>query len=302
MRKRLATAVFCAAAAASASTASAAFFYEGFDYPAGNLGGNGPWVATTGTGDNTVTAGSLGTPITTSVGNSVITTATNGKATKMTMPAGFPNATGTLYYSMALKVDAMGTTANTTGAFVAGFNNTGASTSAANPTAAGARLQIRRSPTDSSKFNLGIRSDITAAGTSTLTYDTTDRNAGDELFVVGAYEFNSASNTDDVSRLWIYDPVSGGNMQYTDFGAASAPPTTLTSTGGDINTLQILSFFLRRNGSAPQTLHTDELRLATSWAEATTIPEPGSLAALAAAGGLLLNRSKRKDPHSASDE
>jgi hypothetical protein len=172
----------------------------------------------------------------------------------------------------------------TSGAFIAGFNNsTGTATTSI--TQAGARLQIRKDLSDATKFNLGVRSDVSAStGTSTIAWDTIQHAVGETIFVVGEYEFNQSSSTDDVSRMWI-------NPDPNDLGAASAPATTLASTGGDINQLQIQSFFLRAlSGGGTTTI--DEIRIDNSWAGVTTVPEPASLGLFALGAMGLLRRRK----------
>jgi hypothetical protein len=86
--------------------------------------------------------------------------------------------------------------------------------------------------------------------------------------------------------LWI-------NPDPATLGAGNAPATTITSTGGDINQLQIQSFALRAL-SGGGTTQVDELRIDNSWANVTTVPEPASFGLLAAGGlGLLGRRRKR---------
>jgi hypothetical protein len=170
-----------------------------------------------------------------------------------------------VYYSLMVKVtDLAG--ASTSGVFVAGFSNS-AATATSSISQAGTRLQIRANPTDPGKFNLGIRNDNFGADrNSPIVWDTTDFAPGPDsgvVFVVAAYAFNSATNTDDVASLWI-------NPDPATFGAPGPPPPTVTSTGADISQLQMQSFFLRQNDGAPQTMIVDELRIGTTWGDVTT--------------------------------
>ena len=298
MRKRVAAAVLLASVA-SASVASASIVYDGFNYPIANLAGNTnpdsgtTWTKGGGSTDIAVVSGNLTAPIPgpAPTGNMVQFTQSGAAAERLGLPSGWNTTTGKLYYSLSLKVTNL-TGAATGGAFIAGFNNN-VGTATSSVTQAGARLQIRKSLTDTTKFNLGIRSDVaTSTGTSTIGWDTTDFAAGatgDTVFVICDYEFNNSSNTDDVSNIWINpDP----NAFYAN-GSLGAP--TASSTGGDINSLQILSFFLRENTSAGNQLQMDELRLGTGQLDVFPAPEPGSLMALGAASLLLLNQRRRED-------
>ena len=292
MKKRLAAAILLSAAA----QVSASTIYEQFDYPTGALGtvGAPTWTPTTaGTGDISVisTDPSLqytdanalyGTTIGTPAGNDVSIPNSAAKSDRIAT-TGLPTGSGTLFYSLLMKVTNL-TGVTTSGAFIAGFNNS-AGTATTSITQAGARLQIRKDAADGTKFNLGVRSDVSAStGTSVIAWDTAQHAVGETVFVVGEYEFNQASSTDDVSRMWI-------NPDPSDLGAASAPATTLTSTGGDVNQLQIQSFFLRSlSGGGTTTM--DELRIDNSWAGVTTVPEPASLGLLTLGAMGLMRRRK----------
>src|SRR5688572_18710083 len=143
--------------------ASGALVYEPFDYtPAGsnlrdkvNPAGTWNYVGTgANSGDLIITDGSLsygGLPE--SAGNSVLTNRTQSGSDRITLPA--VQNSGTVYYSMIVRVNDMsGLTNTTTGSFFAGLNNTaGAGTSI---TSAGAALMIHRDPLDTAGYNLGV--------------------------------------------------------------------------------------------------------------------------------------------------
>jgi hypothetical protein len=194
------------------------------------------------------------------------------------------NSGGTIYYSLALRVDELTGATNTTGGWLLGLNNTTGATTT-NPTAAGARLQARVDPTDGNKYNLGVFRNVNAtAAAPTWSGPLT---VGETLFLVGSYEA-VAGGQNDIARLWI-------NPDPSTFGDASFSPTTTaptliddrTGTGTDIG---IFSVLLRQSPAPHVTL--DELRIGTTWADVTpVVPEPSSL--VLAAGALAAARRKR---------
>jgi hypothetical protein len=263
--------VACACALGPASPASAALFYDPFNYPvAGRLSGQTntnveppqtwAYVGTglAGTLDPTIGDGSLSYPdFAAPSGNSVLTDRTQAGSARVALPA--PITSGRVYYSMLVRVNDMtniGTA--TTGSFFAGLNSgTGGGT---NISSAGAPLLIRAAPGSTTEYQLGI-------GAGNLnpdrTWDTTSRTADQTLLVVGAYEFNPAAD-DDVAYLWI-------NPAPETFGADTAPTPHVISNGAlSVGTAsdiaQVASFFLRNNGVEPQQIQVDELRMDTTWA------------------------------------
>ena len=220
-------------------------------------------------------------------------TETSGKAIRLpfggTPAAGVAvDSGGTVYYSLALRADAFSFTNTTTGGFFLGLNNsTGPTTT--NPGAAGARLQVRVDPADGTKFNLGIFRNVSA--TAAATSWSGPLTVGDTLFVVGSYEAVPGAQN-DIARLWI-NPDSS-TFADPSFSPLTTPPTVIdntTATGTDIG---IFSVLLRQSPTPDMSL--DELRVGTSWAEVTPVPEPLGLAAVAAAG-LLPRRTRRRWAH-----
>src|SRR5439155_15824515 len=89
------------------------------------------------------------------------------------------------------------------------------------------------------------------------------------IFIVGRYQFNTSSLTDDIASLWI-------NPSLATFGADSPPAPSLTVTAGpDIgnSSPQIASFVLLQRGlgntNQPATVMADELRIGPTWASVT---------------------------------
>ena len=178
---------------------------------------------------------------------------------------------GTIYFSFILDVTSIAGL-STSGVFWAGFNNS-AGSQTGTPSVVATRVYTK---TSGSGFVLGV--DKNSGSTSDWYWDTTTRNVGDTLFLVGAYTMNSASTSDNVSELWINPTI----------GSDTPPPATLTAaTGGDITLGQVASFVLFDRSAAQPSGTIDELRIGTSWADVTGVPEP-STAALVGLGFLAL--------------
>jgi hypothetical protein len=270
--------------------ARAALIYEPFGYTVGSdlagqspNGGTDTWAATGtggagGTDPIIVASGSLTVPgLALSGGNSI---AYGGAGLTDRISIGGAQSSGTLYYSFAFRVDDV-TGLSASGGFMAGFNTT-TGTQATQPTTVGARLLTRAS---GSGYQIGIeRNSGTAAN---FIFDTTERSAGTTIFVVGSYTFNAGAGNDEC-RLWI-------NPSILDFGAAAAPPPTLTAPSAGTDLASIASFLFRQGSAAavPPSVVADELRVDTTWAGVTPVPEPGASALIALAGAILARRRPR---------
>jgi hypothetical protein len=298
VRHRYAIGVAAALGLASVGPAHAAL-YEGFDYPpsvqlAGQINPQtGQQWQYVGTGlmnslDPTTTSGGLtyaGFPD--STGNSVITNRSQTGVSRLPLPAGATS--GTLYYSMLVRVnDLSGLTNTTTGSFLAGLNNS-ITAPQQSITQGGALLMIHLDPDTAEAYNLGVA--VSPANPDRI-FEETARILGETLLVVGAYQFRPGADN-DVSYLWI-NPASD------TFGADVPPAPMVTSDGAlsvgtasDIPLGQLVSVFLRNNSVEPQTIQIDELRVDTTWAGVTTIPEPGT-AVIAVISLALLRRSQTR--------
>jgi len=293
---------------ACALPAPAALLYDGFDYASGvalsgqtnnNVQPPLTW-AYVGTGassaDPKTTTGSLTYPgLPASVGNSILTDRTQTGVSRIALPSA--QTTGTVYYSMILKVnDVTNLTNTTTGSFLAGLNNvTGAGLSIA---AAGASLMIHRDAVDTAGYNLGVA--VSTANADRF-FDAVDHTAAQTLFIVSAYQFGPAAD-DDNAYLWI-------NPAAATFGTNNIPAPDVTSSGAvsvgtasDIPTNQLTSVFLRNNGVEPNQIQVDELRVDTTWAGVTgAVPEPGAATLIFAGAHGIARPSPPRPPPGGAD-
>jgi hypothetical protein len=285
------------------STASAALLrYEPFDYSdvGGTIEGKtnpdgATWLtAYAGAAPNemTVASGSLDVPnpFQAVVGNSAeIDGSGNGAGKSIRLPLGSgigADAGGTMYYSLALRVDELTGSTATVGGFFLGLNNTATATTN-NPGAVGARLQARIDPTDGTKYNLGIFRNVNAAAAATSWSG--PLTVGDTLFVVGSYE-SVAGTTNDIARLWINpDP---GTFADPAFSPLTTPPTVMDSSTGTGLDIGIFSIILRQSTAPHVTL--DELRVGTTWADVTPVPEPAA-SILFGCGSVMLLAMRRRN-------
>jgi hypothetical protein len=179
---------------------------------------------------------------------------------------------GTLYYSLILKVtDMFGLAETCNGVFVAGFNNREPE-SIVDLTRASARLSFRKL-TGETGYQIGVRVDrgTSCPSATDVVWDNNAHYLDETVHVVAAMEFVTPPSgdplddpgTDDIHKLWI-------NPSPDAFGNDLLEPTpTLTATGGDASQLQIQSFFLRQLLSGPRKTIVDEVRVGTSWGDVT---------------------------------
>jgi hypothetical protein len=207
------------------------------------------------------------------VGNSAEINGSAGGASKaLRLPLGATiaqNGGATAYYSLALRVDELTGSTNTTGGFFFAFNNSAVATTA-NPTAAVARLQGRIDPVDPTKYNLGIFRNVNAAAAATSW--TGPLNVGDTYFLVGSYE-TVLGDQNDIARLWVNPAASTFADPF--FSPLTTPPTVIDNTTGTGSDIGVASIILRQSPAPHVTL--DEVRVGDTWADVTPlVPEPGS--------------------------
>jgi autotransporter-associated beta strand protein len=266
---------------AFATQARAQLFYEPFDMPVGTLNGNvnamtgHGYTLVNGTIDMNVAATNLApaSGLSQPIGaNSVqLAGGPGAPATADRTDLGFFSS-GDMYYSLTLKVNDISGANTVNGAFCAGFSPLSSSFTD-NVTFAGARLILRKSPTDATKFNVGIRNDVNSAGNSPIVFDTTPRDPAQSVFLVVRYRFNPNSQSDDEAGLWV-------NPSPTTFGAPQQPPPDFTTSGADTFdavspdllpglTPFFQSVFLRQNAAGPTSYNLDDIRIDRNWAQVT---------------------------------
>lgn len=220
-------------------------FYEGFNYTApGILQTQSGWSAA-GSGDDLVIASGnlsyVGLPA--STGNKVTFGGAGIDASKDFASV----ATNTVYYSFLLNATDFTAVTSPTGTYIASFISSGSNY--------GATLWAKK--INANTFNIGINPRTTAANNAfgSLAY-----NINQTYLIVVSYTFNAAAS-DDVVKLWV-NPTLGG--------AEPTATATATNTGG--TDLPLISKILIRQGSATDTpnLELDELRIATTWTDATS--------------------------------
>jgi len=250
-------------------------FYGGFNYTQGDLLGTGtaelnpPWsVGAAGGGGspmvtNTAALSYPGLPGS-GLGVYLQPTMTGTRNVGLNFTS---ESSGTLYASFLMDV-LTAPTGNRQLAFL-----TSSSANSANGTVNGIFLN------SSSQLGISKNSSSTpgALTSATLNLNTT------YLVVVG-YTFNGSGNEYD---LWL-DPTPGGSQP--------TPDASLT-TGTDMASLSYF-FLQQRNNTSNNGMawYFDELRIGTSWADVTAVPEPTSFAALTGLSvlGMILVRRMRR--------
>ena len=300
MGKSISSALAIGFASFATTTAQAALFYEGFDYPDGNLGLNinpsvgQTWYSsvTSGTDDRVqVVTGNLTAPSGLPASTGKMTSLGGaGRTDRIHLGANYNS--GTVYYSLLMRISDL---ANTLagGSTIFGFNNTAQTLAthdtAGQPTAISGRLIVRPvGDIANDQYNIGIHK--SAGTTGQFVFDSTVFGPTDTVFLVGRYTYNTGSTTDDTFDLWI-------NPAGSTFGDDSLTPgPTITETAGT-DAGQTATIILRQTSAVvPEVVNYDEIRFDTTWAHVTSnlIPEPASLGLLGAGAASLLRRRRNR--------
>ena len=224
----------------------------------------GPWYGVSNTypaapsGIPVVTNGNLSyTGLPASSGNSLYIPPLTGVIGRMTLP--FQMTNGQVYYSFLLKViDVSALSTSSTPNLFAGFGDNVGSQSAALARVE-SYLVAKKSGVG---YVLGIGKN--KPSTANMVYDSTARNVGDVLLVVGRYDYDTSGHP---ASLWI-------NPAASTFGSNAAPSATVSvTTGTDLNSPGIQSFLLGCFTNAPPGCIVDDVRVGLSWAVVTGAPD-----------------------------
>jgi hypothetical protein len=189
----------------------------------------------------------------------------------------------TVYYSMLFRVNDVTGTIGTNGSFVAGLRSDSGSGGLPNNSNAGAPLLIR---TGSVAGTYQLGTGLTANNADRM-WTVENYNSGDTLLLVLSYQL--VQGGEDFARLYVNPDPSLGEAA----NSAALRATGTATDGHGITNAQVSSVFLRNNGSAPDAFQVDEMRVATSWEDVMSIPEPTGLALLSL-GGLALAKRRRR--------
>ena len=234
-------------------SAQAQLFQEGFNYTAGgNLGGNGPWTG----GNNNITVGNANLTYSPGLadlgGNSLNIVSGVSAGSVVANFSGTAVTSGSVYYSFLAQCTALPTANN----YLTALLPTGAT----GPNGSGDALGFYvGQQTAGSTFKAGIRS-----GGSGATYTTSSAlTVGTVNLFVLEYTFGG-----NVS-LWV-NPTTGGSQPTADISFAP----TLTPVPSN---LQVLGFKAQSAATAGN-WNFDDLRVGTTWADVTPVPEPSAFA------------------------
>ncbi len=213
------------------------------------LAEQGGWLLNGGT-SATVAPGNLDVPGLAFAAGNCLTWTTQPMSLRL--PLGTNLTTGEVFFSFALRVDALGPSFTGVGTLAGVTTGTG--------TLFGSKINIRTN--GSVGFQLGLSK---ATGTAYGAWAPDDFAVGETIFVVGRYRFNPSSDTDDTCALWL-------NPDRTSFGAIVPPSATIAEVGaGGADLPQVDRFFFRAGSGSttPAKLVTDELRIGLTWASVT---------------------------------
>lgn len=240
----------------------AAFSYEPFAQPAGQLLENQTdWSATGTTGTSpALVAESLTFPnLATSQGGALSLQAGNRKSLVGVLPS---FNSGTVYYSFAFQILSQ-PSSETIFSRVGTSGGVYASNVALNTIGGFAKIGI------------GTRA------TSPIAYADANLTLNTTYFVVTSYQFDNGSGQ-SLSQLWLFSDAN-------PLSSTPPPASAIGATGAAIaNTSRIN---LRGEASSPALLF-DEFRYGNSWASVAPVPEPSSFISLTISTLLLLHRRR----------
>lgn len=247
--------------------AAAPLLYDGFDYPLGNTLGDNNWnlIAASGGAALNVVNHNLSYPgLAPSTGNAV-----ELRPNAQDWFRNYPEQTFTtsdtafMYYSFLIRVDDLGSLDATGGLFVSLANTSGTAGQAAS-------VWLR---TSGSGFQIGV-----SKRNSNPEFDSSVFAINETIYVVASYNLIAGPINNDTASLWI----NPGGMGLPD---PPAPNLTTPVSGINDDVIDFGTVVLRPQGGAgstqiPASLILDEVRVGTSWAAITPVPEPSAAALL----------------------
>ncbi len=251
------------------------FFEDGFNYPVGNLAGNGIWTGASGNIQITSPGLALSTLADTSPsGNGVtVTSGVSAGTTKGNFTA-TPITSGSIYFSFLLECSALPTANNyITALDISGGTPSGSS----DPLSIYVGQQVA-----GSQYKIGVRHTSTGSG---ATYATTaSMTLNSTHFYVAEYTWGGAGGT---VSLFV-DPTPGAAQPTPDVTVAGA-------AGSDAANLAVVGFKAQSAATAGNWVF-DTVRIGDTWADVTpaAVPEPSTLGLVALGGlGLALWRKRQ---------
>jgi hypothetical protein len=251
--------------------------YDGINYSAGyDLGAqsdtNTSATVLTWTHIGTTVAGQT-TTINVGSANLIYSGLANSTGNSVTNPAGpsqglrYHSHNANLYssgifYSALFKLNSLGTL-GTGGDYILALNNTSTTNQTSNPTTIPARTYVRKSPSDSAKYNVGLA--YTNGGAPTIVWDSSsssNRSMGDTILVVVKYVSGTGAS------MWV-------NPDPSTLGAGSPPSGNIdNNTANNTPGATIQSLLVVNQTATSPRYAVDEVRLGLTWASVTPAGPP----------------------------
>ena len=302
MKKHLVIPTVAAALALASSASASLIAYEGFNLTAGNnniAGSSGTGSSGFSTNWTTIGDANGGNILSPGYTYSGITSAGN-RAQVFNASANSDSSATYFYRTLSTPFTVA---ANSTGTFWASFMIQG---TAAAVGGAGATIGFfsDAAPTASTAMSTPGAITIGSVGSNTNyrvanraldtsgggTVLTTGTNAGNQVFMVAKITINTNSGGNELISLWINPTTFDGTEG--SLGTASIASQSLSNLG--ISSISSIAFGSNYVNTGSATLGLDEIRIGTTLAAVTAIPEPSAFAALAGLGALGLVGLRRR--------
>lgn len=282
-RRRAFASVVASTVVLAASVGEGALLLEDhFDYTAGDLVtvASANWTSSTGGNQVTVVSGNLSYPtLALSTGSQLDLGATGNDPVRS-----FTNQTsGDIYYSFLLNVVSRGTlsgNSESSSTYLFALFRNGSSS------AGSAALTAIPHPSDPNQYRLGVKTGLPVANATA--FDADYQQTGETVLVVVRARYSGVAGQDTLS-LWV-------NPATASLGAVSPPTADATTPVTTLHTQGYDRFVINQPTTSSVGLsdsRLDSLRIGTTWADVTPVPEPVS-AMLVAPAMLMLGRRRRQ--------